>query len=215
MNNNSAKHSQIENTEPDWEFLDWAAKTEEGWKKSLPRFTDTELLKIFPEAKIIILLKIQELKTESVNLINSIKRKFRAIQKQSAPENQWFWRKAVKHFDGQKLMEIQKHLMRLRRQLAITQYKKPKNGAITEELIQQARCVPLIDIANQRIKLRRSGKAFVGLCPFHNEKTPSFYIYPTNNNFYCYGCQKGGGAISFIMELEKNSFREAIKYLTR
>jgi DNA primase len=66
----------------------------------------------------------------------------------------------------------------------------------------------------QNIKLRRSGRTFSGLCPFHNERHPSLHIYPHNNSFYCYGCNKGGNVINFVRELQGLSFREAVEYLT-
>ena len=58
------------------------------------------------------------------------------------------------------------------------------------------------DVAASYVNLRRRGKNLVGLCPFHNEKTPSFCIYPENNSFFCFGCNKGGDVISFVMGVE-------------
>ena len=200
--------------EADWEFFNYALDLEKQWEDSLPRLTDKELLDIFPEAKIVIPLKIKEWEKESHKVISIIKNKLRFAYKKSAPENHWFWREIIKQLDGERLVESQKHLMRLRRQLTIAQDRKPKDGAITEARIQQALTVSLVDIAAQRMKLRRNGKTLVGLCPFHNERKPSFHIYHANNSFYCYGCQKGGNVINFVRELEGLSFREAIKYLT-
>jgi len=61
-------------------------------------------------------------------------------------------------------------------------------------------------------KLKKFGKHLVGKCPLHEEKTPSFRIYPANN-FYCYGCGKGGNVITYVMILHDLSFVEALKYL--
>lgn len=205
----------VQSTEVDWEFIDYAMDLEKEWKNSLPRFTDKELLGIFPEAKGVIPLKIMDRERELGYVINTIKRKLSIVHRKSAPENQWFWREVVKQLDGRKMEEIQRHLLRLRRQFAVVQNKGFRKGTITQEDIQQALTVSLVDIAAQRIKLRKTGKTFVGLCPFHNEKTPSFHIYHANNSFYCYGCQKGGNVITFVRELEGFSFREAIKYLTQ
>lgn len=74
---------------------------------------------------------------------------------------------------------------------------------------------PLEDVAASYVNLRRRGKNLVGLCPFHNEKTPSFCIYPENNSFYCFGCNKGGDVIAFIMEVENLDFAEAVKFLAQ
>lgn len=71
------------------------------------------------------------------------------------------------------------------------------------------------DIVASYVNLRRRGKNLVGLCPFHNEKTPSFCVYPENNSFYCFGCNKGGDVITFIMGVENLDFSEAVKFLAQ
>ena len=63
------------------------------------------------------------------------------------------------------------------------------------------------------IDLKRRGKNLVGLCPFHNEKTPSFTVYPETNSYYCFGCGAGGEVISFIRNIENLDFTEAVKLL--
>ena len=55
----------------------------------------------------------------------------------------------------------------------------------------------------------------MGLCPFHNEKTPSFCVYPENNSFFCFGCNKGGDVIAFIMGVENLDFTEAVRFLAQ
>ncbi len=71
------------------------------------------------------------------------------------------------------------------------------------------------EIARSHMDLKRRGKNLVGLCPFHNEKTPSFNLYPGNNSFYCFGCGKGGGVINFVMEIERLDFVEAVRWLAQ
>lgn len=71
------------------------------------------------------------------------------------------------------------------------------------------------DIAPSYVNLRRRGKNLVGLCPFHNEKSPSFCVYPENNSFFCFGCNKGGDIISFIMGVENLDFAEAVRFLAQ
>ena len=63
------------------------------------------------------------------------------------------------------------------------------------------------------VVLKRRGKNLVGLCPFHNEKTPSFTVYPESESFYCFGCGAGGEAISFIRRAENLDYTEAVKFL--
>lgn len=71
------------------------------------------------------------------------------------------------------------------------------------------------DIAGSYVNLKRRGKNLVGLCPFHNEKTPSFNIYPENGSFYCFGCSAGGDVISFVMRIENLDYMEAIRFLAQ
>ena len=68
-------------------------------------------------------------------------------------------------------------------------------------------------VAGDYLRLQRRGRRFVGLCPFHSEKTPSFTVTPERNLFYCFGCQKGGSMLGLVMELEKLSFPEAFRLL--
>lgn len=73
----------------------------------------------------------------------------------------------------------------------------------------------LSDIAASYVNLKQRGKNLVGLCPFHNEKTPSFNIYPENGSFYCFGCNTGGDIITFIMKIENLDYIEAVKFLAQ
>lgn len=68
-------------------------------------------------------------------------------------------------------------------------------------------------VISQYVNLRRRGKNLVGLCPFHNEKTPSFTVYPENGSFYCFGCGAGGDVITFISLIENLDYMEAVKLL--
>ena len=71
--------------------------------------------------------------------------------------------------------------------------------------------VPIVEVIGKYVRLERSGSNFRGLCPFHNEKTPSFFVSPTKRIFKCFGCGEGGDVISFIQKYENISFWEAIK----
>lgn len=73
----------------------------------------------------------------------------------------------------------------------------------------------LSDIAASYVNLKRRGKNLVGLCPFHNEKSPSFNVYSENGSFYCFGCQAGGDVITFIMKIENLDYIEAVKFLAQ
>jgi DNA primase len=73
----------------------------------------------------------------------------------------------------------------------------------------------IVDVISEHVVLRKRGKDFVGLCPFHSEKTPSFTVSQSKQMYYCFGCQAGGNAIKFIMDLEKRSFAEVVLDLAR
>jgi DNA primase len=71
----------------------------------------------------------------------------------------------------------------------------------------------LTEIIGRHVELKRSGSSMMGLCPFHNEKSPSFSVSQDKQLFYCFGCGKGGGAFQFLMEHDGYSFPEAVEYL--
>ncbi len=71
----------------------------------------------------------------------------------------------------------------------------------------------IVDLISEYINLTKAGQNYRALCPFHNEKTPSFFISPSKQIFHCFGCGKGGDVVSFLMEYEKISFNEALSIL--
>lgn len=71
----------------------------------------------------------------------------------------------------------------------------------------------ILDVVGSFVKLKRRGSNYLGLCPFHNEKTPSFTVSPSKEIYKCFGCGKSGNTISFVMEHEKYSYVEALKWL--
>ena len=71
----------------------------------------------------------------------------------------------------------------------------------------------IVEVASEFTALKRQGTNYSGLCPYHQEKTPSFSVSPEKNFYYCFGCQKGGDAIKMVMELKSFSFVEAVTHL--
>ena len=81
-------------------------------------------------------------------------------------------------------------------------------GSVAERVKQQA---DIVRVVGEYVRLKKAGKDFSGLCPFHQEKTPSFTVSPIKQIFYCFGCGKGGDVYNFVMEMEKCEFPEAVK----
>ena len=73
----------------------------------------------------------------------------------------------------------------------------------------------IVDVIQEFVPLKRRGVNYLGLCPFHNEKTPSFTVSPSKEIFKCFGCGKVGNAVNFIMEHEHLTYPEALKYLAK
>ncbi len=73
----------------------------------------------------------------------------------------------------------------------------------------------IVEVVGSRLKLKKTGKNFSALCPFHNEKSPSFSVSPDKQFYYCFGCGAGGNAISFIMDFERLDFPQAVEELAR
>ena len=88
--------------------------------------------------------------------------------------------------------------------------------AIDERFLDElnARC-DIVDIVSRYVSLKKKGSNYFGLCPFHNEKTPSFSVAPDKQIFYCFGCGKGGGPIRFIMDAEGLDFPDAVRFLAK
>ncbi len=85
---------------------------------------------------------------------------------------------------------------------------------ISQATIQQILSrIDIIDVVGAFVKLKRRGSNFLGLCPFHNEKTPSFTVSPSKELYKCFGCGRSGNAVSFVMEHEKYSYPEALRWL--
>ncbi len=73
----------------------------------------------------------------------------------------------------------------------------------------------IADVISNRVSLKRNGRIYKGLCPFHSEKTPSFTVYPETQSYYCFGCGAGGDVVTYIKETENLSYTEAVKYLAQ
>ncbi|RKY30393.1 MAG: DNA primase, partial [Candidatus Omnitrophota bacterium] len=75
--------------------------------------------------------------------------------------------------------------------------------------------VDIVEIISEYISLKKAGKNFKALCPFHEEKNPSFFVSPEKQIFHCFGCGVGGNVFNFVMRMEKISFREAVALVAK
>src|SRR6202021_1925018 len=81
-------------------------------------------------------------------------------------------------------------------------------GSFADRVKQQA---DIVRVIGEYVRLKKSGQNFSGLCPFHQEKTPSFSVSPVKQMYYCFCCGKSGDVFQFVMELEKSPFPEAVR----
>ena len=88
----------------------------------------------------------------------------------------------------------------------------PVNESFLQELKYKT---DITDIVSSYVTLKKRGATLVGLCPFHNEKTPSFTVYPDTQSFYCFGCGAGGDAVTFIKKIENLDYIDALKMLSQ
>src|SRR5437764_14718809 len=85
---------------------------------------------------------------------------------------------------------------------------------IRESSVREAvEAADMVEVVSARMQLRRAGARYTGLCPFHDEKTPSFSVNPADKLFYCFGCGKGGDLITFVRETEQLDFAQAVEWL--
>ena len=83
-----------------------------------------------------------------------------------------------------------------------------------EELIEEIRMKnDIVEVISGYVRMQKKGSSYFGLCPFHNEKSPSFSVSPGKQMYYCFGCGAGGNVITFLMEYENATFQEAVKML--
>ena len=73
----------------------------------------------------------------------------------------------------------------------------------------------IVDVVSERVALKKQGRDLVGLCPFHDDKSPSFTVSPAKQFYYCFSCGAGGNSIKFLMELDKQSFTDVVMDLAQ
>src|SRR6201986_4686832 len=86
-------------------------------------------------------------------------------------------------------------------------------GIVDDDVARVREATDLVALAGEHLAPKRAGRRFVGLCPFHPEKSPSFSINPEQGVYYCFGCQASGDAITFVREVEHLDFVDAVERL--
>ena len=85
-----------------------------------------------------------------------------------------------------------------------------------EEIVEEVRMKnDIVDVISGYVKIQKKGASYFGLCPFHNEKSPSFSVSGAKQMYYCFGCGAGGNVFTFIMKYENYTFADAVKVPTR
>lgn len=168
-----------------------------------------------PESHEIVRRLYKELTQKRAKLVARINEAFAAIDAESTNEDfRYFWKAAfhAKYKLDEELADVDIKLARQRRYLRIIDDKPLPEGAINSELIQAAKEVPIESLFSQEFK--QTGNKLVGICPFHEEKTPSFFIYKNTNRCYCFSCKAGYNTIDAYMRLHDCNFNEAVLTLT-
>ena len=99
---------------------------------------------------------------------------------------------------------------------AVSQGGRTLAGRIPEEVIEEIKLTSdIVALISDYLPLKRTGKSYKGLCPFHNERTPSFNVNPDDQFFYCFGCGAGGNIFTFVMKMEHVGFVEAVELVAR
>jgi len=180
-----------------------------------PKFTSKELLEMFPDAREMIPKKIKECQTEIKKKECEITNALETIYAIKTDEfSKWFGEEIVKVFMMPGLAKLENILFQLNKLKYLINPTQQKNDRFEfEEKIEIARQYPIAELARNKLELKQVGKNYQALCPFHNEKHASFYIYPETNSYHCYGCGSHGDQISLLMALEGVQFVDAVKML--
>lgn len=210
----------MQKTDPKQESL---LDIEKAWKADAAK-TPEALVEAFPDEQEIVMRNLREYWHEAARLYIELKRIRNIVDRvQTDTFSKWFFLKAEKFKEGKRLRALREKIERLER-LKMAYERKKVEGQLSKEYFKTvkererfdtdkmlARPELLVDIASfYGVTLKPSGTIFKGLCPFHDEKTPSFYIY-RDNWAHCFGCSWHGNIFDFVMQKKGCTFREALE----
>jgi len=184
------------------------------WNKS-QRIPIAELLQVFPEAPSIIERNIGLFSGKKFKLLKLMYLQVEGIKSKSPPEKHWLLIALYKNTSNipREVAKLNRYLRKLRF------YKKVHldllgNGNQEVLDVELARNVPIELIVTPYLpKFRKIRNKIIANCPFHPDKTPSFYLFMDQNSYHCFGCQEHGDVINFIIKAENFTFKEAVRYL--
>jgi DNA primase len=134
---------------------------------------------------------------------------------ESGDVTDFFVRLVKGQHDFRKLMEVAEPLPRVIEVEPEKSVRPRERPSKNTEPLRIKSLVRIEDIIQQYVPLRRSGRTFMGHCPFHEDRNPSFVVYPQSHSFYCFGCHEHGDVLSFIMRIEHLTFPEALDVFRR
>lgn len=181
-------------------------------KYSIPSVSTFEAIEIFGvAAKAVLQEKLRDLSETEEKFQDLLEAKIAAAKRSFIYPDEftnWFLTRIVSLRTANRLVKIKKEKRNIDRALLLLTKEPNKDW---ERKVETARQVPIE--AFYRGKLRKVDRRLTGLCPFHQDTHPSFSIYTKDNSWYCFGCQRGGDAIDFIMQLEGLDFKSAVRRL--
>lgn len=196
--------------ELEYEYFD---HLEKQWCETLTLPTESDLIAENPKLLTVVRSARKELKKAIKAESESIITLLRWIDENSSDDHTTYFCKQylerivypATQAKERRLWQLEQHLPRR------------KNAKVDNfpQLLDKARQIPIVDEIEKYLRVTKYGSKYKALCPFHNEKTPSFYIYPDSNSFYCFGCQTGGDIIKFKQLIGGLSFREAVRELAK
>lgn len=189
------------------------AETERLHTKPL---TIPEVLDAFPEAKEIVPAKLKEREEDKKALSRWFNRMMQLIREEPEGDRE-VYRSLFKDKYKAELKNIQGHIWRLKAYLDPELAREEKTSRVS---VENAKQTPILDVfcglaGVDHSFLKRSGDKYFAICPFHEEKTPSFCLFVKDNRYHCFGCGESGDSISLVEKLKNIEFKEAIALLNK
>lgn len=191
-----------------------ADELEHEWRTARPRLTEKQLVEVFSSPREMIEQSLKAWEEKRLGVIRELKLALKDIYRIETDEfSHWFGAYMIRLYLQPELDQCSRQIKRLKRILNIL---TPATVTGTRlDAVEQARVHPIHEIAQGSFQLKKVGNKYLALCPFHNEKHASFYLYSETNTFHCFGCQEHGDVIKLTMHLHGASFPEAVAMLQR